>query len=136
MINKILIALAVLLVGGIGFYGGMRYQQNKGSSQTAAGRGAFRQGTGMMGRNGGTVRGEITNADNKSISVKLSDGSSKLVILSNSTAIFEATAASKTTLQAGKQVLVFGTTNSDGSITASNVQLNPQTGRPNQGASQ
>ncbi len=128
--NLIITIILVVLVGAGAFFAGMKYQQSQRGSQlgaNGANRGQFRQG---LGQNGQAVRGEILSADDKSVTVKMSDGSSKLVILSGSTSIIEATSAAKTELQAGKQVAVFGTTNSDGSVTAQSVQINPQIGRP------
>ena len=67
--------------------------------------------------------------DGNSITVKLQDGQSKIIILSDTTEINQASKAAKTDLSAGKQVAVFGTENSDGSVTAQNIQLNPMLGR-------
>lgn len=135
-----LIAVVLVIVVGVGaFYGGMQYQ--KGHSQTSGGNqtGQFfaggggngaRNGNGRTGRgfgNGaGAVRGEIISSDGKTMTVKLPDGSSKIVIISSSTAIDQATSATPQDLTSGKQVMVFGSTNSDGSVTAQNIQLNPQ----------
>lgn len=72
------------------------------------------------------VRGEIISSDDKSVTVKMPDGSSKIVLLGGNTSISEATATSKESLKAGEQVVVFGSENSDGSVTAQTIQLNPQ----------
>lgn len=63
--------------------------------------------------------------DSNSLTIKLQDGSSKIVILSDKTAYVKSDKASKTDLKAGETVAVFGTDNSDGSVTAQNVQLSP-----------
>jgi hypothetical protein len=81
------------------------------------------QGARLGGR---PVVGEIISQDDKSITVKMADGSTKIVILSDSTTYSKTDSASKEDLKIGTQVGVFGTDNSDGSITAQNVQLNPQ----------
>jgi hypothetical protein len=59
------------------------------------------------------------------MTVKLADGSSKIVLLTASTSFNKATAATAADLTVGQTVAAFGTTNTDGSITASNVQINP-----------
>ena len=80
----------------------------------------------MGGRNGNAVVGEILSKDDTSITVKLTDGSSKIVVLSSNTVINKAAIATKNDLTTGERVAVFGTVNSDGSVTAQDIQLNPQ----------
>jgi len=55
----------------------------------------------------------------------LQDGSSRIVIVSETTQINKAEQATKTDLKIGEKVAVFGQENSDGSVTAQNIQLNP-----------
>ncbi len=74
---------------------------------------------------GGMVMGEIISQDGNSITVKIQDGSTKMVILGDSTTYSKTQSIEKAELSAGNQVRVFGSANSDGSITAQNVQLNP-----------
>jgi hypothetical protein len=131
MKNPILIALITLVIGaGAGFFGGMQYQLSKTRSLTGnrqfTGNGNFPGRNGNGARAGFTpVNGSIVSADDKSLTVKLTDGSSKLVILSATTQINKAATASAADLQVGDKVAVFGQTNSDGSVTAQSVQLNP-----------
>ena len=74
---------------------------------------------------GGIVMGEIISQDENSITVKIQDGSTKIVILGDSTTYSKTQSISKGEMGTGDQVRVFGSANSDGSITAQNVQLNP-----------
>ena len=119
------VVILVVLVGAGAFFGGMQYQK----SQRSAGR--FTQlsgGQGQFGNRNGQNRpvvGEIVSADDKSITVKLMDGSSKIVILSASTAINKQATGSVSDLKTGERVLVIGTQNSDGSVTGQSIQLNP-----------
>ncbi len=133
--NPILITVVVaVIVGAVAFFGGMQYQKMQ--RAYLAGGTAGRAGRfGQAGANGNfrPVRGEIIASDDKSITVKLMDGSSKIVLLSGNVAITEATSAGKTALVNGKQVMVFGAANPDGSVTAQNIQLNPTMGRPGAG---
>lgn len=130
MKNPILVGIvAAVVFAAAGFLGGMQYQKSQVSPmarQFAAGAtGAGNRGLG--GTRGGfsPVAGEIISADDKSISVKLQDGSSKIVILSDKTTINKTQPGAKTDLTSGVKVAVFGTTNTDGSVTATNVQINP-----------
>jgi len=131
--NDILITIILVIVVGAGaFFGGMKYQQSTqtGSSrQFQAGQG---QRLGMMGQGAGRnnlrpVSGDIISTGDNSITVKLSDGSTKIVLLSSSTVLDKTSTASKSDLKVGEKVAAFGQANSDGSITAQNIQLNPQT---------
>lgn len=132
MKNNVIVAVLVSLLagGGLGFFGGMQYQKNQRAAAFGNGNFTGRAGNGQNGsggrfRNGGGVTGDILSVDKNSITVKLPDGSSKIVLLTNSTNINKATQGSVSDLVAGIRVAAFGTANSDGSITASNVQLNP-----------
>lgn len=139
--NQIIIVLVLLfVVGGGAFFAGTKYQQNKtpnpsqfGAMRTQGGQnrqiGASGQaGTAQRARAGfAPVNGDIISADDKSITVKLADGSSKIVMFSDNTNINKAAQATKTDLTVGQKVAVMGQTNADGSVTAQSVQLNPIT---------
>ena len=84
-----------------------------------------RNGQGPQAGFGGMVMGEIISQDENSITVKIQDGSTKIVILGDSTTYSKTQRIEKSELSTGNQVRVFGSANSDGSITAQNVQLNP-----------
>jgi len=129
------IALAVVMAGA-GFFGGIKYQQSKGisafrgtlggannqmgrtSAQGQAGRGGQ-----MMG--GRQVIGDIIAVDEKTMTVKMPDGSSRIVVVSETTSINKASVGTKTDLKVGEKVAVFGSDNTDKSVTATNIQLNP-----------
>jgi len=124
------VIIAALIFGTGGFFGGMKYQQSKRSNFTFGNGG--QGGRRFMMQTGGSntsrdgfrpVAGEIVSTDDKSITVKLPDGSSKIILLSQATTINKATAGSSADLKNGERVSVFGTVNSDGSVTATNIQL-------------
>jgi len=146
--NKTILTIVgvAILAGLAGFFGGTKYQQGKtppkGQFTGTMGRNFDRNGTpGTQGINGGRqngngfrpVAGSILSMDDISITVKMNDGSSKIVLFSNSMTVNKTTAATKDDLKTGENVRVFGTTNSDGSITAQDIQLNPSMGGPGQG---
>ncbi len=132
MKNNVIVtaALVAILFGAGGFVGGMKYSQSKRGNFMMQ----FGDGTGARVRfgrqNGAPVRGgfrpvtgEILSTDDTSITVKLPDGSSKIIFLSGSTTINKASAGTQADLKTGERVSVFGTENNDGSITAQNIQL-------------
>ena len=151
--NSILVTVIVaVLVGGAAFLGGMKYQQSKTAlgfrqfaggttgNQAFGGRGAgFGGPGGATGARGGAnganafrpVQGQILSQDDKSITVKLQDGSSKIVLLPESATYNKTTAGAKSDLKVGDNVAVFGMTNPDGSVTAQSVQENPMFGMRN-----
>ena len=130
--NVILIAILALVIGGAaGAYGGIQYQKSQrpafggGSAGFAARAGGAGASGGVRGRNGNGAVGTILSVDSNSITVKMNDGSSKIVLLTGTTAINKAATAAVSDLTTGETVSAFGTTNTDGSITATNVQINP-----------
>lgn len=142
----ILILIAIISAGG-GFFAGSKYQPKQIANQRTQFVGQFgnRGQVGdlgarevgnnrMAGFRGGQILGDIISADDKSITVKLADGSSKIILFSSSTSINKAAEAGLEDLKAGEKVAVFGSNNTDGSISAQNIQLNPITRERFQGA--
>jgi hypothetical protein len=146
--NYVMLAVVAVVVGAITFFGGMKYQESKTPASTriangaggnfagANGQGGARMGTGRSGQNAGfrPVAGNILSIDDKTMTVKLRDGSSKIVLFSEKTVVNKTSEAAKTDLKQGDTVSVFGTTNTDGSVTAQNVQINPLNRMMNGGA--
>ncbi|HQH20386.1 MAG TPA: DUF5666 domain-containing protein [Candidatus Pacearchaeota archaeon] len=127
------IIIALIVVIAASFYGGMVYGQNKKSNRSNfqnmanMNNGNINNGTNgqkMIG-NTGIANGEIASQDDKSFIVKLSNGSSKIIFFSNSTKVFQTTEGALSDLKVGDKVMVNGTANQDGSITAKTIQLNP-----------
>jgi hypothetical protein len=107
---------------------GQGMQGSSGGRQFVTSKGGNGQGNGprMAGDFAGRgTFGEITAMDDKSITVKMPDGGSKIVMLADSTTFEATTKAQKSELKTGQHVRVTGSTNSDGSLTAQTVMLNP-----------
>jgi len=71
------------------------------------------------------VLGEIISADDKSITVKLQDDSSKIVLINAKTVINKVQTDNKSELKVWEKVSVFGSKNTDGNVTTQNIQFNP-----------
>lgn len=131
MKNILIILVGAIIVGGAAFFGGTKYQQSKAASVLSNGQfpqrngNAITQRRGRFGANAGVAMGEIISVDSNSITVKMQDGSSKIVNISNSTKFSKMSSAAKSDLKTGDRVAAFGTNNSDGSISAQDIQLNP-----------
>jgi len=121
------IILIILIVGAGAFFGGMKYGQSKGFQiqprfqEMGANIGnRFRSGQG-----GGFVSGEIISKDGTTITIKLPDGGSKIIFYSDATEISKFTNGTLSDLETGKTVMISGSANQDGSITAQSIQLRP-----------
>lgn len=137
MKNNLIIGVILALVAGgaLGFFGGMTYQKSQkpnlaqnvmmqGNGNRQFGQGQGIRSSGPTG--GGAVMGEIIDSDENSITVKLEDGSSKIVLIGANTNINKSSEGLKSDLKNGERVVAFGTTNADGSVTAQNVQIGGQ----------
>ena len=135
MNKKLLIISAVvcLAVAALAFYSGMQYGKNIKSDLRGLG-GQFQQragsSTGMPKAAGGLEQGgfssgEIISKDGNLLTIKLKDGGTALVLLSESTTVNKYAAGTLEDLAVGKQIMVSGDKNSDGSISAKSVQLQP-----------
>lgn len=132
--KKIIIASASIgiVVAAGAFWGGMAYGKNSVAAAVTASRAArgnFQGGFagGRTGAAGGFTSGQIISKDDKSITVSLPAGGSKIVFLGGSVKISKQVDGSINDLSTGAQVQIMGTANPDGSITASSVQLRSAT---------
>ncbi len=124
--NLLIMIMIGVVAAGAGFAGGMKYQQTKTPASNRQFGGPGRNGQSGQNRSGfRPVAGDIIAVDAKSITVKLTDGSSKIILFSDTTQINKADQATKDDLKVGAKVAVFGQTNSDGTVVAQSIQLNP-----------
>ncbi len=135
--------LLVVAIGGGSFYAGMKYDQ----SQRAANRGAGnfanlspeeRQarataggfvGMGRGGRTGGGdgfATGEVISKDDKSVTLKLSNGGSQIVFFTPGTPVTKNVSGLASDVAVGQEVTTSGTKNQDGSISAQSIQIRPE----------
>lgn len=142
------VLITTLVVGSGAFYGGMKYAESKNvrrfsqndqqnltlterqariQQMGASGLTAF--GGVKNGNRGGSVNanfvmGQIIAKDDKSITVKLSDGGSKIIFYSDSVSIGKITSGVASDLEIGKNITINGTADQDGSLTAKSIQIN------------
>jgi len=135
------IIIALVVIGGGAFYGGMRYGQgtyqiSKNLSpeqqqllQKKAG-GAFPGGIKDKGTGSNFLNGEVIDKDEQSLTLKMLDGGSKIVFFSDSTKVSKTTDGLMNDIEIGKKITVSGEQNSDGSYTAETIQLSPRVIQP------
>jgi len=127
--NKTTIGIGALVLVLLAFFGGYKYATAKSIGAPIQARGQFAQGLQGGARGGrfgaGATFGQIVSKDDQSITVSLQSGGSRVVFLSASTTISKMSAGSAADLVVGQGVAVTGTQNSDGSVTASSVDLRP-----------
>lgn len=84
-------------------------------------RGRFGSGNGSR-----SLSGEIISQSEGSFIIKLSDSSTKIVFISDSTQITKSVDGTLDDLNEGEQIFVIGNENPDGSYTAETIQLSPR----------
>jgi len=136
--NVITTIVVAVVIGVVGFFGGMKYGESKTSAAasartgTAGGAGAFagraggtRGGFGGAA-GGGLVTGQIIKQDASSITVQLpGSAGTKLVMFAPSTTVGRIATGTPADLTTGQNVIVTGTANSDGSVSATSIQIRP-----------
>ncbi|MDD2646713.1 MAG: hypothetical protein PHV78_02940 [Patescibacteria group bacterium] len=128
-----LIIIIVVAIALSAFWGGAKYAQSKSRSISQANMQRFQQMGGARpsagSRQAGTafINGQIIAKDDKSVTIKLRDGGSKIIFYSDKTEIGKFVAGTINDLVVGQNVMVNGTANSDGSVSAASVQIRPTT---------
>ena len=132
--NIVTSVIVCVVIAGISFWGGMKYDASRASTNQTANRGGLGQfnqnggarGQGMRGGiNGGAVSGEILSVDATSMTIKLRDGGSKIVLFSPSSKVEKTVDGTTADVVVGKSVMVTGTANPDGSVSATSIQMRP-----------
>jgi hypothetical protein len=123
--------IVLIVVGGGAFYGGIAYSKSQNTRPSFPGnfQGARGNRTGANGAN--FVSGSIISKDATSITLQLpNNNGSKIIFYSGTTQIAKTTSGTADDLTTGTTVMVTGTTNSDGSVTAQNIQIRPASVNP------
>ena len=129
MKNKIIAVVVLIVVAGGAFYLGVQNGKNSATAAATTARSGFTRGAGGLARTGATgggfTGGQILSKDATSLTVGVQGGGSKIVFFSNSTPITKTVSGSVSDLTVGTNISVIGTTNSDSSESATNIQIRP-----------
>ena len=123
--NIVITAVVALSVGLFGGYAAARASAlaSAGVPNASSVRGSAR---GLRGGNqnaNGFLAGTVARKDSESITVDTRDGNSHVVLFTPATSVFKSVAGSLSDITIGSAVVVSGSTNSDGSLSANSIQL-------------
>jgi hypothetical protein len=132
MKTAIWIALAAVLFGAVGFWGGVTYQKAQvpsGFSGRSGAPGGFggSSSAGAPRGGGGVTTGTVIAQDASSVTVKTADGGSKTVFVSAQTEVSKQQTLATSDIKVGDQVAAFGQA-ANGGIDARMVQIVPPGG--------
>jgi hypothetical protein len=129
-ITKVIIG--AVLVAVVFFYAGLKYDQSHLPVASTASRTAFAGRAGATGARtgGGLVMGTVLSVDPEGITVSVQGGGSEIVFVASSTSYTTTSASSANNLNVGNNVMVTGSTNADGSITARSIDVRPTSATP------
>jgi len=130
--NPVVVVVVAVLVVTAAFFGGIKYDQFQSGGLKFIG--AYGQGRGANGMGGANanrggrngVMGEVLSMDDKSVTLKIPGGGSKIILLSEKTQVMKSISGLKTDLKAGLNLIVNGVSNTDGSVTADTIQIRPE----------
>lgn len=140
--KKIILSVIVCaVIGVLSFFSGVSYGKGKSVNNSSFNRAQIGSSFGQenfnqrsqggknsrsgIGSGGGIVSGEILSKDETSMTVKLRDGGSKIVFFAPSTKIEKTVGGTISDTIIGKQVMITGVTNTDGSVSATSIQIRP-----------
>jgi len=129
--NTVSIAIIALIVGvGIGYAGASMFARPAATlSQDTRGGFNGRVG-GMMRGAGGLLSGTVAKKDTGSITLNTKDGNSRVIFITPDTSVSKSVSGTLDDVSVGATIIASGTTNSDGSVSASLIQLRPATPAP------
>ncbi len=116
-----------LLGGAVGYFVAPTSASPEGARGQWSGREGGQRGPGMGrgARGAGFAAGEVIAKDETSITVKAQDGSTKIILVTESTEVMNASKGTIADVAVGTNVMVNGAPNQDGSVTAQSLNIRP-----------
>jgi hypothetical protein len=128
MKNKIIAIVVLIVVAGGAFYFGVQNGKSSATAAATAARSAFTRGTGGAAgarAGGGAVTGQVVSVSANSLSISLPAGGSQNIFFTPATPVTKTVSGSVADLTVGTNIVVTGTANSDGSESATSIQIRP-----------
>ena len=133
--KMIILGAITLVIGmGIGYAGAYAFhltsaQNARGTFSAASGNAFNGMRAGLSGQEGaagnGMLSGTVAKEDSGSITLNTRDGSSHVVLVTPATTVQKSVNGTLSDVAVGATIIVTGTDNSDGSVSASSIQLRP-----------
>lgn len=133
MNTKTKIIIGAIVLAGVSFYAGTLVKGSTPAQSANGARGQFSArtgGQGMMRTGGQVTAGKVISKDDKSVTVSLRDGGSKIIFFTASTSIEKPTKADIGELASGTQISAIGSSLPDGSISAQSIQIRASQNQP------
>jgi len=121
----IIFVIIIILVGGGAFYGGLKLGQGQKGPGNFGRTGQMSGASSRRVSNANFINGSIIAKDDKSVTVKLSAGGSKIIFFSSTTEIGKMATGTLSDLTVGTNIMATGKANADGSISAQSIQIRP-----------
>lgn len=126
--NKYVVHIVWLVIAIVALVGGYFYGKSTVSSVAGRFGGRGLSSSTFAGRTGGAtgggfVAGTVVSMSSDNMTIQLANGNTQIVFYSSSTAVIKPEPASVSDLTTGTMVMIGGTENSDGSLTAASIQV-------------
>jgi len=120
MSKKLLVIIAIIVALGVGFGGGILVgSHNKGVHSSKNGH----KGHHALARKGSAISGKVLSESGSTITIQLSSGSTETIYTGSNTIYTQLTPITSSNISTGSTIMVIGSKNSNGSITADKIQL-------------
>ncbi len=134
--DLVTLIIVTISMGIAGFFWGLLYQKNKGikSQMGEMGRqvrGMTKQRSGFQGKQ--SVSGEVVSVDENTITVKTSDGGSKVIVYTNDIKVDKTTEGAIADVVTGTNITTFGS-ESNGTVVAERISVGVSVPQGREGA--
>ena len=122
------IIVGFIIVAIVFFFIGEKVGASRKTTRAGVGQYGMMGGTrggGMRSLAGNSAFGTILSTDASSITLSTLGGGSKIILISPTTSVMKSVPGSQTDLTTGQSVMITGTPNADGSISATTVSIRP-----------